>query len=351
MKQNCLLFLGFLIFLAACSGQTARPPLMTENIPMGDTIPELGNNIMVVYQDQKNQYWFGSWETGLYRFDGHTLINYTTKHGLYSNRIDDIKEDKYGNIFFSGMNPNSTVTKFDGVSFTQIHASPSDEWNLKANDVWLKNPYRADQKVYRFDGDRLHELTLPKPPHLNNPFEIYSIYKDRRGHLWFGTNPVGVCRYDGKSFDWITEEDVTEFRDEGANGVRSIAENTNGDLWFNTEFRYSIYDRVPLIGSKFYSRHKSIGGLDGKTDSDLDEYLSIIRDQDDHLWFVTYRDGVWKLNTSGEITHYPVQENSKNITLFSIYKDNYGDLWIGTHENGVYKFNGKNFEKFKLAKG
>ncbi len=43
-----------------------------------------------------------------------------------------------------------------------------------------------------------------------------------KGNIWFGTNPVGVCRYDGKSFEWITEEDVTEFRNEGANGVRSI---------------------------------------------------------------------------------------------------------------------------------
>jgi ligand-binding sensor domain-containing protein len=61
---------------------------------------------------------------------------------------------------------------------------------------------------------------------------------------------------------------------------------------------------------------------------------------------VTYRDGVWKYDGM-KITHYAVQDNSKDITLFSIYKDNNGDLWLGTHENGAYKFNGKTFEKFK----
>jgi hypothetical protein len=45
-------------------------------------------------------------------------------------------------------------------------------------------------------------------------------------------------------------------------------------------------------------------------------------------------------------THYVVQDNSKNISLFSIYKDNNGVLWLGTHENGAYKFNGTTFEKF-----
>ncbi len=350
MKLTTFLFFSILSILTSCHGQTSNSknhsvPLKEINV-IGDTVNELGSSIMVIYQDKKNTYWFGSWETGVYRYDGKTLINYTTKHGLYTDRVDDIKEDQSGNIYFSGMNPNATITKFDEKLFTNIRATPSNEWKLEANDLWLKNPYQSNQKVYRIDGNNVFELTLPKPPQLNNPFEIYSIYKDRKGNIWFGTNPVGVCRYDGKSFEWITEEDVTEFRNEGANGVRSITEDKNGDFWFNTENRYSIYDSITLNSNQFYTRHESIGSLDGKNTSRLKEYLFIVRDKDDNLWFVTYLDGVWKYDGT-KITHYPVQENSKNIKLFSIYKDNNGDLWLGTHENGAYKFNGQTFEKFK----
>jgi ligand-binding sensor domain-containing protein len=127
--------------------------------------------------------------------------------------------------------------------------------------------------------------------------------------------------------------------------VRSITEDKNGDFWFNTEYRYSVYDSTTLKNNKFYTRHQSIGGLDGKNDSDLDEYLSTVRDNNNNLWFVTYRNGVWKYDGT-KITHYKVQDNAKDITLFSIYKDNNGDLWLGTHENGAYKFNGIAFEKF-----
>ncbi|MBK7305473.1 MAG: hypothetical protein IPI90_20065 [Saprospiraceae bacterium] len=162
---------------------------------------------------------------------------------------------------------------------------------------------------------------------------------------WCGTNPSGVCRFNGKAFEWITEEDVTEFRDEGANGVRSITEDKNGDFWFNTENRYSVYDSITLNSNKFYTRRDGIGGLDGKKDSDLDEYLSTVRDNNNNLWFVTYRSGVWKYDGM-KVTHYAVQDNSKDIFLFSIYKDNNGNLWLGTHENGAYKFNGASFEKF-----
>ncbi|RMB61104.1 hypothetical protein EAX61_06000 [Dokdonia sinensis] len=144
----------------------------------------------------------------------------------------------------------------------------------------------------------------------------------------------------------MTDEDVTEFRNEGANGVRSITEDKNGDFWFNTEYRYSVYDSATVKGNKFYTRRKSIGGLDGKKDSNLDEYLSTIRDNNNNLWFATYRDGVWKYDGI-KITQYSIKEKSKQIALFSIYKDNKGDLWLGTHENGAYKFNGTTFEKFK----
>ena len=99
--------------------------------------------------------------------------------------------------------------------------------------------------------------------------------------------------------------------------------------------------------NKFYTRHKSIGGLDEKIDSNLNEYLSSVIDNNNDLWFVTYLDGVWKYDGM-RITHYTVQLNSKDISLFSIYKDNNGDLWLGTHENGAYKFNGEKFEKFRL---
>lgn len=352
MKYKLILFLGILTSLTSCNGQTADLKKNTDSVKelvtTGDTVKELGNSIMVVYQDKKNNYWFGSWETGVYRYDGKTLLNFTTKHGLPNNRVDEIKEDKSGNLYFASCHPNSTISKFDGHAFTTLSPVASNDWKLQPDDLWFRSSYRSEN-VYRSDGSTLHELRLPKSPKIPNPFEIYSIYLDRKANVWFGTNPSGVCRYNGKSFEWITEEDVTEFRDEGANGVRSIMEDKNGDFWFNTENRYTAYDSKKLKDNKFYTRHESIGSLDGKKDGNLDEYLSSVKDDNTHLWFVTYRDGVWKYDGT-KVTHYLVQHNSIDITLFSIYKDNNGVLWLGTHENGAFKFNGTTFEKFELDK-
>ncbi len=348
MKLNILLFLSILTLLASCTGlasnQERNTGQVSEQFAKGDTVKELGSSIMVVYQDKKNVYWFGSWETGVYRYDGKTLINYTATHGLPNNRIDEIKEDKSGNIYFTACYPQSTITKFDGQAFVELTAIPGNHWKLQPNDLWFRHSQQTE-KVYRYDGTTLYELALPKPPEHSNPFEIYSIYQDKTGSVWFGTNPLGVCRYNGNSFEWITENDVTEFRDGGANGVRSITEDGNGDFWFNTEFRYSVYDSVAPNSTKFYKRHESIGSLDGKKNGRINEYLSIVKDNNNDLWIATYLNGVWKYD-GAKVIHYPVQKDSKDITVFSIYKDNNGALWLGTHENGAYKFNGTMFQTF-----
>ncbi len=87
MRLNILLFLSTITLLTSCNGQTSNQKKNTDQFIKGDTVKELGKSIMVIYQDKKNTYWFGSWETGVYRYDGKTLINYTTKHGCLTTEL------------------------------------------------------------------------------------------------------------------------------------------------------------------------------------------------------------------------------------------------------------------------
>jgi ligand-binding sensor domain-containing protein len=312
---------------------------------MGKSVSELGGNIMVIYQDSSGNHWFGSWESGVYRYDGKQLLQYTVEQGLPSNRVDEIHEDGKGHLYFVSCHPHSTVAKFDGKTFQTLQAVPSRTWHLDATDLWMRHAF-GQEKVLRYDGVTLHALELPRPPHLSHiSFEVYCIERDSQGHIWLGTNPLGVCRFNGEALDWITEEDVTEFRNEGANGVRSMIEDHRGFLWFNTEQRYEILDTV-RAGEKFYTRHKGIGGLDGAVDSRLSKYLSAVRDAENNLWFVTYRDGVWKYDGL-QMAHFDVQELEQSIQLYSISIDHNGKLWLGTQENGAYWFDGTTFVPFR----
>lgn len=321
---------------------------------VGDTVNQLSNNIMVIYQDSKNVYWFGSWESGLFKFDGKTLLNYTKKHGLPSDRVEEIKEDRHGNIF---INTGMGLCKYERSKIVPMPETwPfGSNWALQADDLWFKSPKRGH--VYRYDGKFLTNLEIPKHevgeaylaahPGSSDPYGVYCIYRDLKGNIWFGMALMGALRYNGISFDWILEPDVTELHDGPSNGVRSIVEDKEGYFWFNSEFRYKVLDSIAIYREIFYERQKSIGSLDGNKDSRMTEYLSIAKDNDGDLWIATYRNGVWKYN-GHKIRHYAVQENGKDINLFYIYKDNKGAIWLGTHENGVWKLDGEKFRKFNL---
>ncbi len=356
MKSLILLFLTILISLTSCNGQkTSQVNSENENPSIIDlttvnTVKELGDNIMLIYQDNQNHYWFGSWEDGLYRYDGKTILHFTTKNGFPNNRIDEIKEDNSGNVYF---NTSNGIVKFDGEKFTTLKISDVDNnWKFETNDLWFKDGWNSGY-VFRFDGNFLYKLQLPQTqigqeyisenPNNPNPYTIYSIYKDSKENVWFGTAALGAFRYNGKSFDWILEKDVVEIFNEdseGANGVRSIIEDNEGYFWFNSLYRYKVYGHKEK--STFYKREKSIGSLDENIDGNLFEYLSIAKDNNNELWFATYNNGVYHYDGK-KITSNFVK---KNINLFSIYNDKTGQLWLGTPETGAYKFNGQTFERF-----
>lgn len=316
-----------------------------------DTVGELGNNLMSIYEDRKGTFWFGSWEDGLYAYDGQITRHFTTLSGLPHPRVEDVQEDSSGRLF---INTIAGVWRYDGNHFTAVNANESEVWNLQNGDLWFKS-LNFDGSVYRYDGSVLTRLHLPKCPlddkwNLRkrghpSPYGIYTIYRDQKGNIWFGTAAFGVCRYNGITFDWITEEDVTELHQGPANGVRSIIEDKDGYFWFNSAYRYKVYNHNAGENNRFYLREKSIGNLDGNPDSDFWEYMSVAKDHQNALWMVTYGNGVWKFDGK-ETKEFPIMVDGKNITLFSIYQDRRGELWLGTHENGVYKFNGKTFERF-----
>lgn len=323
----------------------------------GDLVSELGDNLMRVYQDRNHHYWFATWGDGLYRYDGKSIDHFTTKHGLCHNRVDEIVEDDAGILYF---NTGAGVSRFDGKAFATLPIAMESTWKLQANDLWFKSP-QFSGLVYRFDGQRLCPLQLPKldigekfvgkNPGASSPYGVYTIFHDSHGHVWFGTAALGVCRYDGKTFDWICSDDVNELHDGPANGVRSIAQDQDGRFWFNTKYRYRVQSHsaeseAEVIGSQIYSREPGIGSLDGMPNGSLDEFISITVDSHGDIWIATHGNGVFYYD-GATVKHYPVTEGAKVVRLFSIFHDRNGCIWLGTHEHGAYHFEKNRFVRFQ----
>lgn len=308
----------------------------------GEVVSETGASVMYVLHAKNNDYWFGGNDRGVYRYDGKSLVNFTTTDGLVSNSIRGVQEDTTGNVYFTTY---KGISKFDGRSFTTLTATGT-EWKNQPDDLWFVGPPDAGV-VFRYDGKTLHRLSFPKtklgdehfekmprskfPNAIYNPYDVYCILKDGGGNVWFGGTCVGVCRYDGTSFDWLTDKPLT------AAPVRSILQDKKGNFWFTYSGHGSLGGFTPV--GDFAKRHPRAEGtiIDG---------MSVVEDGDGKLWTAALSAGVFKHDGKQKVG-YPIRDGTTAVEVFAVYKDNRGVLWLGTHNGGAYKFNGKAFEKFR----
>jgi len=351
-----------------------RPP--PANVARGETVSELDHQIGQIFQDSKNHYWIGSRGAGLYRYDGKTLTHFTTKDGLATNQIRGIQEDKSGNLYISTFEAKEDlpdgkssfhrgIAKFDGRTFRQLTIPQSDSpdaaWKYQPDDLWFSGEQNSGH-VYRYDGKTVYRLRFPaiatgdghfakyprtKYPNMNyNPYDVYSMFKDSKGNLWFGTGNLGVCRYDGKTHEWISKDDIGIDPGDAMFGVRSIIEDRDGKLWFtHAKHRFDVYGEQKSAPSKGVLNYKKEKGIENATDGDY--FLSAVKDRNGDLWLATLGDGVWHYDGKKRV-HYPVRVGNESIWISSIYRDRQDNLWLCTQQHGVWRFNGKAFEKFKF---
>jgi len=355
-----LLAISFIAALPSfAAGQDKIPSIqLTDHkltVGLGDNVTETAKDLSHVFQASDGCHWFASRSEGLFRYDGKTIIRFSIKDGLPGNDIDGIQEDKHGNLYFK---TDKGISKFDGRSFVTLEPIAAGEWKNQPNDLWFGGGQDSGV-VYRYDGQSLHRLEFPRtkagdqhhrdfprskfPNATFSPYDVYTIFKDSKGNLWFGTAVLGVCRYDGTSFQWIPEEELQN----GSFGTRSIFEDKEGRFGFtHTRHRYAIDDGSAIGASQWYKKENGIGDVSGHKQGDYEVFISSTLGEDGALWMANLNGVVWRYDGK-TMTRYPITENGEHHWIFSIYRDKQGVLWLGTQAHGVYRFNGKSFEKFR----
>lgn len=331
------------------------------NIPgtyaTADTVGQLDSAILVIFQDLTGNYWFGSDGRGVYCLTGSTLLHYSAKQGLTNGRVREIKQDSSGAVMVGTL---ENIFKFDGHAFTRLVPVECDKsinsWQNTSGDVWFHSSY-CRNGPYRYNGQTLYHLQLPRSPFEgklfwdSNPaisaYDVYNIYKDRQGNVWFGTGAAGLCRYNGKTLSWMYEERQTLTPSGGSFGIRSMAEDNEGKLWICNNLRqYHIDPANAADTNNRILKYCSQIGTALVSGHDEPIYcMTILPGKANDIWMTTYSDGIWRFDGK-KMKHYPVLKDGKKALLYSMYRDNRGQLWVGTHNKGVYKFNGHVFQPF-----
>ena len=214
---------------------------------------------------------------------------------------------------------------------------------------------------------------------------VRTMYQDRKGNYWFGTNGDGIIRYDGQILEKIKIQGISpNFR------VLEIVEDKAGNIWFGTseglikyngkEFRtFSKKEGLQNEETWGLAIDKSgliwVGATEGVSQFDGEKFIpfplpdsmvenpkhmlshklvfKIIEDKNGTMWFATDGNGIFKYN-NGKFTHLTTKNGLTDNNTADILEDNQGNIWIGTFYGGVSKFDGKtytNFTKDGIIKG
>ena len=320
-------------------------------------------NYYSIVEDKAGNLWGGLHGGGIDRFNGKTITHYGTDQGLRNNEVMCLLED--GNNLWIGTKPG--LTKYDGTSFIQVeyfdpHTAVFAALKDSKGNIW----FGTNQGVDKYDGKKLmhfgvaqglsresvtsicedgkgniwlgmeydsmlNKLELPLTETGRHTITHYNIHqgsissigcikKDKKNNLWFGTTNRGVVKYDGTNFSrYTTAQGLSN------NGVNSIVEDNDGNMWFLTynglckmpagqlnEEKRKVADqpRGPLIINYLYADgFLGIGG----------QWNSLILRRDGNIW----------AGTDNRITCYHPETDIHDttpphiqITSVSLFSDN-----------------------------
>lgn len=200
--------------------------------------------VFSILEDSKGNFWFGTYGSGAYYYDGKSFKNFTTKDGLAHNSVMPIYEDKDGIIW---LGTAGGVSRYDGTSFknfssrdgltnNDVHAIVQD----KTGKMWFGT--RGDLVTYDARPDSIGRKTFTSLTDKDGKTfkNVWAIIKDKNDNIWFGAD--GLWRYDGSAFTQMDQMGAgVIIKDKKGNVLTSIG----GPI-----FRYdekSLSDKKPLV--------------------------------------------------------------------------------------------------------
>ena len=284
-------------------------------------------------------------------------------HSLSSDSIWDIYEDRSGVLWFATVNGISKLNE-TASSFTHTQQSPnqpSQGWGAQSVTVLdphdppglsgnaVSSVYQDRQGIlwigtnttYRGELNRLDRAAGAVTVYQHNPDDstslsrgpVYVTYEDRAGTLWVGTLN-GLDRFDAQTQSFQAEEAFRGLR------VTAIVEDQRGALWVG--YWGGISRREPGV-----SAFASVP-LDRELVLGVDRVYAIYPDRAGAVWVSFGNLGLYRLDpaaaggTEFTVHHFSQDRADPHSpgagTVMSFYEDAQGILWMGSVEGGLVRY-------------
>jgi len=339
------------------------------------------NQINAIYEDKSGILWIGT-DNGLNKlvpseFEGYDktgvkFVHYNhdpvNPNSLSENMIRSIYEDKAGNLWIGtakgGLNklilsPDSSGegSNKEEVTFVHYKHNPHNPNSLSSNNVrsifedksgvlWIGTDGEGLNKYVSLKKKFVHYKNDPYDPNSLSENYVYAICQDMDGMFWIGTIGGGLNKFDRET-EMFTHyiNDPSDPTSLSNNSVLSICESRHEgrkSLWIGTSDGLNKFDKEKRLFVPYKHDPTNLNSLNDN------RITSMIEDKSGNLWIGTYG-GLDKLVPSeveglkDQFVHYkhdPTNPNSLSEgRVRSIFEDKSGMIWIGTEGGGLNRFN------------
>jgi signal transduction histidine kinase/ligand-binding sensor domain-containing protein len=279
-----------------------------------------GANVNV---DRSGNIWIRTSADDVLKLRDGRIDRYSARDGMPTRqRAGLFYGDRNGTIWFTG-STGGTYRIRNGASEWMFDVSLLTMFVDREGSTWLGTNGDGLRRVRDFSF-----RTYTQEDGLVS-YATYSVLSDRRGTLWVGSG--ALHRYEHGRF---AEYGVAEGLPSRA--ITAIYEDPSGRLWVAT-------DRG--VGFFSHGRFVRFGDAAGPLSAPV---FAIQEDRDGALWFAT-SSGLVRV-ADGGTTRYTVQDGLTHDRITALYEDRSGALWIGTFR-GVTRFAHGRFVRYEERDG
>ncbi|MDP4255467.1 MAG: two-component regulator propeller domain-containing protein [Bacteroidota bacterium] len=276
----------------------------------GDPSSLSNNNVLSIVEGSNKQLWIGTDGGGLELFDPQTRNFRHFRHeegnpnSICGNYVLCTCEDRQGNLWIGTWADGLTIYDPRRHTYRHFRHDDADPSSISSNNayailqdrdgnIWI-GTYGGGLDLYH-PGTAGHRATFShfaydeqNPASVNNQ-KIHSIFQDRDGKIWLGTDGGGLL-----SFDIHTHRFIQYLHDESGhslsdNRVGEIYEDLRGNFWIGT-----------MMGLNYFYRRKGTFRT-YTTDDGLPNNVifGILPDDKGHLWISTNK-GISRFDTASK---------------------------------------------------
>lgn len=292
----------------------------------------LHERITDVCEDQFGNLWIATKGGGISKFNGLEFENITIKDGLASNYVRDILADRKGNIWAATA---EGISKMDGHDIKNYMIDADTKGNNSfsvifedhQSNIWFSTP-RGDLGMIDAQTDSM--IIKDVPNRIGND-RIIDIEEDPEGNIWFMTSIKGLVKYDKKEFTTVISN--ASFK----GYLLSIYADDN-IFWLGSNRGLVKFDITkPDVIDDFYAPLKGIF------------IKSVVIEDDGSIWVVS---GSSVLKSEGNhIKYFGPKEGLTDIDVNVVFSDRTGSVWIGSNGKGLFKLANEIFIKYDVQHG